>query len=206
MSVRFLLTSAIILTLLRRCRPNPHLQVYIDSMNAEKRLLEDTLYELQYDYETKSRRSRTVAARTGRSQGGPVPGAAGGSGRWGRQASYRREAVGRSGRHVPGDSRLETAHRRTGNPFRHGKKPQDDTPEGNRQNQGTRTAETRIGRRKDRPVRVPRPRRPTGDAALSRIRHSPAVSSETINRVTMVSWSFSNRGTQTTTLFPCRLG
>ena len=29
------------------------MQVYIDNMNAEKRLLEDTMYDLQYDYDTK---------------------------------------------------------------------------------------------------------------------------------------------------------
>jgi hypothetical protein len=29
------------------------MQLYIDNLNAEKRLLEDTMYELQYDYETK---------------------------------------------------------------------------------------------------------------------------------------------------------
>ena len=29
------------------------MQVYIDNMNAEKRLLEDTMYDMQYDYDTK---------------------------------------------------------------------------------------------------------------------------------------------------------
>jgi hypothetical protein len=37
--------------LLSGCRRDPHLQVYLDNVNAEKRLLEDTLYDLQYDYE-----------------------------------------------------------------------------------------------------------------------------------------------------------
>ncbi len=35
------------------CRNNPHTQLYIDNVNAEKRLLEDQLYELQFDYEAK---------------------------------------------------------------------------------------------------------------------------------------------------------
>ena len=35
------------------CRQNPHTQIYIDSVNAEKRLLEDKLYNLQDDYDDK---------------------------------------------------------------------------------------------------------------------------------------------------------
>jgi hypothetical protein len=52
MNVRFLLMTATSLLLLAGCRTDPHLQIYIDNMNAEKRLLEDTLYDLQFDYET----------------------------------------------------------------------------------------------------------------------------------------------------------
>ncbi len=52
MNVRLLLLSAIVVTLLTGCRRDPYLQVYIDNMNAEKRMLEDTLYDLQHDYDT----------------------------------------------------------------------------------------------------------------------------------------------------------
>jgi hypothetical protein len=55
MSVRFLLTAGLVLLLLCGCRKDPRLQVYIDNVNAEKRMLEDTLYDLQYDYESKSK-------------------------------------------------------------------------------------------------------------------------------------------------------
>ncbi|NLX53609.1 MAG: hypothetical protein GXY58_00680 [Planctomycetaceae bacterium] len=53
MSMRLLLTATLALSLLGGCRHDPHLQLYIDNVNAEKRLLEDTLYDLQYDYECK---------------------------------------------------------------------------------------------------------------------------------------------------------
>lgn len=52
MDVRFLLITASTVLLLAGCRTDPRLQVYIDNMNAEKRLLEDTLFELQHDYDT----------------------------------------------------------------------------------------------------------------------------------------------------------
>lgn len=52
-SVRLLQVATVVLICLTGCRKDPHLQVYIDNMNAEKRLLEDTLYDLQYDYESK---------------------------------------------------------------------------------------------------------------------------------------------------------
>lgn len=53
MNVRLLLLPAVVLLLLTGCRKDPYMQVYIDNMNAEKRMLEDTLYDLQYDYEQK---------------------------------------------------------------------------------------------------------------------------------------------------------
>ncbi len=53
MNVRLLILSAIVILMLGGCRKDPHMQVYIDNMNAEKRLLEDTMYDLQYDYENK---------------------------------------------------------------------------------------------------------------------------------------------------------
>ncbi len=53
MTLRLLLLPAILVTLLTGCRRDPYLQVYIDNMNAEKRMLEDTLYDLQHDYDCK---------------------------------------------------------------------------------------------------------------------------------------------------------
>ena len=53
MNVRLLLLPAIVVVLLTGCRKDPYMQVYIDNMNAEKRMLEDTLYDLQYDYDSK---------------------------------------------------------------------------------------------------------------------------------------------------------
>lgn len=53
MNVRLLL-PAIVILLFTACRRDPYTQVYIENMNAEKRLLEDTLYDLQYDYEKKA--------------------------------------------------------------------------------------------------------------------------------------------------------
>jgi hypothetical protein len=35
------------------CRQNPHMNVHVEMLNAEKRALEDRIYELQYDYDTK---------------------------------------------------------------------------------------------------------------------------------------------------------
>jgi len=51
MSVRFLLIASVAAFLLCGCRNDPRTQLYLDNVNAEKRLLEDTLYDLQYDYE-----------------------------------------------------------------------------------------------------------------------------------------------------------
>lgn len=53
MNVRLLLSAMLWVLLLSGCRRDPYTRIYIENMNAEKRLLEDTLYELQYDYETK---------------------------------------------------------------------------------------------------------------------------------------------------------
>ncbi len=53
MNVRLLILPVIVILMLGGCRKDPHMQVYIDNMNAEKRLLEDTMYDLQYDYEDK---------------------------------------------------------------------------------------------------------------------------------------------------------
>ena len=64
MSVRLLLTAGLATLLLGGCRNDPHMQLYIDNVNAEKRLLEDTLYDLQYDYECKIAGSRETPQRT----------------------------------------------------------------------------------------------------------------------------------------------
>jgi hypothetical protein len=53
MSMRLLLAAGLATLLLGGCRYDPHMQLYIDNVNAEKRLLEDTLWDLQYDYECK---------------------------------------------------------------------------------------------------------------------------------------------------------
>ena len=56
------LTAGLAALLLGGCRNDPHTQLYIDNVNAEKRLLEDTLYDLQYDYECKIAGSREDSA------------------------------------------------------------------------------------------------------------------------------------------------
>ncbi|MHB8971498.1 MAG: hypothetical protein ACYC3X_08320 [Pirellulaceae bacterium] len=69
MSVRFLLTAGLVLLLLCGCRRDPHLQVYIENVNAEKRMLEDTLYDLQYDYESKLREVEKLQGELSRLKG-----------------------------------------------------------------------------------------------------------------------------------------
>ncbi len=72
MSIRFLPTASLLLVLLGGCRTNPHTQVYIDNVNAEKRLLEDTLYDLQYDYECNLKELEKVRAELAHVRGGKV--------------------------------------------------------------------------------------------------------------------------------------
>jgi len=62
MNVRFLL-PAVVVVLLTGCRRDPYTQIYIENMNAEKRLLEDTLYDLQYDYEQKIAEAQRLRER-----------------------------------------------------------------------------------------------------------------------------------------------
>lgn len=50
---RSALVSILVLATLLGCSQNPRTQLYIDSVNAEKRLLEDKLYILQDDYDAK---------------------------------------------------------------------------------------------------------------------------------------------------------
>jgi hypothetical protein len=81
MSARFLLTAGLTLLLLGGCRRDTRTQLYIDNVNAEKRMLEDTLYDLQYDYETKlkeverlqSELARLKAGGTGTTGTGSTP-------------------------------------------------------------------------------------------------------------------------------------
>ncbi|MCU0961220.1 MAG: hypothetical protein MUF48_14065 [Pirellulaceae bacterium] len=72
MSIRFLPTASLLLVLLSGCRTNPHTQVYLDNVNAEKRLLEDTLYDLQYDYECNLKELENLRAELTRVRRGDV--------------------------------------------------------------------------------------------------------------------------------------
>ncbi len=73
MSMRLLLTATLALALLGGCRHDPHLQLYIDNVNAEKRLLEDTLYDLQYDYECKSQEVDKLRSELSQAKSGDAP-------------------------------------------------------------------------------------------------------------------------------------
>ena len=53
MNMRWLWVPALLMVMLAGCRQDPYMQVYIDSLNAEKRMLEDRVYELEYNYEQK---------------------------------------------------------------------------------------------------------------------------------------------------------
>jgi len=55
------------------CRRDPHLDVYIETLNAEKRILEDELYRLQY--EMKIREERIERLESGSEPKKPSPGA-----------------------------------------------------------------------------------------------------------------------------------
>jgi hypothetical protein len=47
------------------CRRSPHMDAYLDMLNAEKRVLEDRLYELEYDYEQALEELEAVRAQDG---------------------------------------------------------------------------------------------------------------------------------------------
>jgi hypothetical protein len=53
MNNRWLWVPAILALASTGCRRDPYMQVYIDNLNAEKRMLEDRVYELEYNYESK---------------------------------------------------------------------------------------------------------------------------------------------------------
>ena len=69
MSVRSILIVVTCALLAAGCRRDPRLQVYIDNVNAEKRMLEDTLYDLQYDYECKLREVEKLQSELDRVKG-----------------------------------------------------------------------------------------------------------------------------------------
>jgi hypothetical protein len=69
MNVRFFLIVGMCVLVAAGCRRDPRLQVYIDNMNAEKRMLEDTLYDLQYDYECKLREVEKLQSELERIKG-----------------------------------------------------------------------------------------------------------------------------------------
>lgn len=51
--LRRLAIASILCALVSGCRNDPHINAHIEVLNAEKRALEDQLYELEYDYERK---------------------------------------------------------------------------------------------------------------------------------------------------------
>ena len=53
MNIRWLWVLALSILPLAGCRRDPYMQVYLDNLNAEKRMLEDRVYELEYNYEAK---------------------------------------------------------------------------------------------------------------------------------------------------------
>jgi hypothetical protein len=53
MNMRWFWVPALLLLTSIGCRQDPYMQVYLDSLNAEKRMLEDRVYELEYNYEQK---------------------------------------------------------------------------------------------------------------------------------------------------------
>lgn len=53
MNIRWFWVLALMILPLAGCRRDPYMQVYLDNLNAEKRMLEDRVYELEYNYEAK---------------------------------------------------------------------------------------------------------------------------------------------------------
>ncbi len=64
MNMRLALISILGIFLLNGCSRNAQTQVYIDNVNAEKRLLEDKLFALQYDYEQKVKELEQIKGQT----------------------------------------------------------------------------------------------------------------------------------------------
>ena len=70
MKVRLLLALALGTLWCCGCHKNPRMQIYIDSLNAEKRILEDKLYDLQFDCEAKEEEIEQLRKQLARLQGG----------------------------------------------------------------------------------------------------------------------------------------
>jgi hypothetical protein len=64
-------SGLLLVVLLTGCRQNQRMQFYIDNLNAEKRVLEDELYELRYDYDVKLDELERLREQVG--SGGSVP-------------------------------------------------------------------------------------------------------------------------------------
>ncbi|MFV1964436.1 MAG: hypothetical protein ACC628_03365 [Pirellulaceae bacterium] len=58
------------------CRQDPYMNVHIEMLNAEKRALEDRVYELEYDYESKETEVENLKNEIGRLRDGREPSAA----------------------------------------------------------------------------------------------------------------------------------
>jgi hypothetical protein len=54
------------------CKNDPYLDTHIEMMNAERRALEDQLYDLEYDYERKVRELEAAQAELQALRGGSV--------------------------------------------------------------------------------------------------------------------------------------
>ncbi|MBM4090357.1 MAG: hypothetical protein FJ276_13180 [Planctomycetes bacterium] len=74
MNVRFLLIVALAVLPAAGCRRDPYMQFYIENMNAEKRVLEDSLYELKYDYDAKLEELKRVQKELDALKGGSTSG------------------------------------------------------------------------------------------------------------------------------------
>lgn len=64
MEFRKTLISVLVCSTLVGCRRDPYVDVYFDMLNAEKRLLEDRLFEAEYNYERALRELQTCRTRS----------------------------------------------------------------------------------------------------------------------------------------------
>ncbi len=68
--LRHLAITIALCALAAGCRSDPNLNSHIESLNAERRALEDQLYELEYDYERKAAELEEAKERLSRLEGG----------------------------------------------------------------------------------------------------------------------------------------